>query len=72
MADGGLLEWYKRKLLAERLTDEDVRALMEARDSEKLTKIDRQTSPASGVWQNVLGNLITDGGLLILKRLLRL
>lgn len=72
MDSGGLLELYRRKLLLEKLSDEDIKALLEIKDREVLNKIDRQTSTTSGVVQNIIGNVITDGSIFLLKKLFKL
>jgi hypothetical protein len=72
MGSGGLLELYRRKLLLEKLSDEDIKALLESKDREVLNKIDRQTSTTSGVVQNIIGNVITDGSIFLLKKLFKL
>jgi hypothetical protein len=72
MGSGGLLELYRRKLLLEKLSDEDIKALLESKDREVLNKIDRQTSTTSGVVQNIIGNIITDGSIFLLKKLFKL
>lgn len=71
MGGGGLLELYRRKLLLEKLTDDDLKAIIDSRDKALLQKIDRQTSTSSGVFQNVIGNVITDGAIFLLKSLLK-
>lgn len=37
-----------------------------------LKKIDRQTSNSSGIVQNIIGNVITDGGIFLLKKIFRI
>jgi hypothetical protein len=72
MANGGLLELYRKKLLLELLSDDDIKALIESKDSRLLQKIDRQTSTSSGIYQNIIGNVITDGSIFLLKKLFKL
>ena len=72
MANGGLLELYRKKLLLELLSDDDIKALIESKDSRLLQKIDRQTSTSSGIYQNIFGNVITDGSIFLLKKLFKL
>lgn len=72
MANGGLLELYRKKLLLDLLSDDDIKALIESKDSRLLQKIDRQTSTSSGIYQNIIGNVITDGSIFLLKKLFKL
>lgn len=72
MANGGLLELYRKKLLFDLLSDDDIKALIESKDSRLLQKIDRQTSTSSGIYQNIIGNVITDGSIFLLKKLFKL
>lgn len=72
MGSGGLLELYRRKLLLEKLSDEDIKTLLESKDREVMNKIDRQTSTSSGIYQNIIGNVITDGSIFLLKKLFKL
>lgn len=71
MGADGLLELYRRKLLLEKLTDEDLKAIVDSRDKFLLQKIDRQTSASSGVFQNIIGNVITDGAIFLLRSLFK-
>ena len=72
MGRGGLYEYARRKLLLERLTDEDLKAIRDSQDKSLLKKIDRQTSSRSGIVQNIIGNVITDGTIYIVRRILKL
>lgn len=72
MGHGGLYEYARRKLLLESLTDEDLKAIRDSQDKSLLKKIDRQTSSSSGIVQNIIGNVITDGTIYILRRFLKL
>lgn len=72
MGRGGLYEYARRKLLLESLTDEDLKAIRDSQDKSLLKKIDRQTSSRSGIVQNIIGNVITDGTIYILRRFLKL
>lgn len=72
MANGGLLKLYRKKLLLDLLSDDDIKALIESKDSRLLQKIDRQTSTSSGIYQNIIGNVITDGSIFLLKKLFKL
>lgn len=72
MAEGGLLDLYRKKLLLDLLSDDDIKALIESKDSRLLQKIDRQTSTSSGIYQNIIGNVITDGSIFLLKKLFKL
>ena len=72
MAEGGLLELYRKKLLLDLLSDNDIKAFIESKDSRLLKKIDRQTSTTSGIYQNIIGNVITDGSIFLLKKIFKL
>ena len=72
MANGGLLKLYRKKLLLDLLSDDDIKALIESKDSRLLQKIDRQTSTSSGIYQNIIGNIITDGSIFLLKKIFKL
>ena len=72
MAEGGLLDLYRKKLLLDLLSDDDIKALIESKDSRLLQKIDRQTSTSSGIYQNIIGNVIKDGSIFLLKKLFKL
>lgn len=72
MGRGGLYEYARRKLLLESLTDEDLKAIRDSQDKSLLKKIDRQTSSRSGIVQNIIGNVITDGTIYIIRRFLKL
>lgn len=72
MGNGGLLKLYRKKLLLDLLSDDDIKALIESKDSRLLQKIDRQTSTSSGIYQNIIGNVITDGSIFLLKKLFKL
>jgi hypothetical protein len=72
MGRGGLYEYARRKLILESLTDEDWKAIHDSRESRQLKKIDRQTSTRSGIIQNIIGNVITDGAIYLLRRFLKL
>lgn len=72
MGRGGLYEYARRKMLLESLTDEDLKAIRDSQDKSMLKKIDRQTSTRSGIVQNIIGNVITDGSIYLLRRIFKL
>lgn len=72
MGRGGLYEYARRKMLLESLTDEDLKAIRDSQDKSLLKKIDRQTSTRSGIIQNIIGNVITDGSIYLLRRIFKL
>lgn len=72
MGRGGLYEYARRKILLENLTDEDLKAIRDSQDKSLLKKIDRQTSSRSGIVQNIIGNVITDGSIYLLRRIFKL
>ena len=71
MGRGGLYEYARRKMLLESLTDEDLKAIRDSQDKSLLKKIDRQTSTRSGIIQNIIGNVITDGSIYLLRRIFK-
>lgn len=72
MAEGGLLDLYRKKLLLDMLSNDDIKSLLESKNSQLLQKIDRQTSTSSGIYQNIIGNVITDGSIFLLKKIFKL
>lgn len=72
MGRGGLYEYARRKMLLESLTDEDLKAIRDSQVKSLLKKIDRQTSARSGIIQNIIGNVITDGSIYLLRRIFKL
>ena len=71
MGRGGLYEYARRKMLLESLTDEDLKAIRDSQVESLLKKIDRQTSARSGIIQNIIGNVITDGSIYLLRRIIK-